>query len=86
MTNDFQFGDPFFRSFPIFWNETSSRIEIPELAGGYAKDVSIDDIKGEDGSIKRAEDSLDKILFIDGFGKTIMTVFLYQSEFKRTVG
>ena len=80
LTYDYQFAalglGSFYRNIPIFWNETSSRIEIPELAPGYAKDESIDDLKGEDGKIKRPEDHLDEIFFIDGRGRTFMTVAL----------
>ena len=88
LTDDYQFGalGPFYRNIPIFWNETSSRIEIPELAPGYAKDESIDDVKGEDGKTKRPEDHLDEMFFIDGRGRTITaTVALYKIFVQKTV-
>jgi len=36
---------------------------------GYTQGVFIDDVKGEDGNTKRAEDNLDELFFIDGHGK-----------------
>lgn len=69
-TNDFQFGEtPFYRSLPLFWNETASRLEIPELKKGYTQGVFIDDIKGENGKTKKPEDNLDELFFIDGHGR-----------------
>ena len=73
ITDDYQFGGgPFYRSFPILWNETSSRIEIQELNTGYLQGISIDEIKGKDGNSKRPEDHLDELFFIDGHGRTVL--------------
>ena len=70
-SNSWQTKGPWWRSFPLFFNETADRLEIPELKTGYTQGVTIDSIVGEDGEKKKPEDNLDELFFIDGHRKIV---------------